>query len=193
MSTHRDHVPFASPLAYSPEPPRAIASVQTGEDRISLRRPAGTGEFVDGGWWPRSLDLIAELPALLTAAGAAGYGQVHRVSFALNAWDGPPPRKSTMLNHVVKLGGFRAQEPAEMSLVDSSGWKRVTVVVVPPGTDPVVARHALAMAGTAGDRHRAREILDLAHRASSAHAGQSGCVDERAAAGSGSEGAQVTP
>jgi len=35
---------------------------------------------------------------------------------------------------------------------------------VPPGTDPTIARRALAMAGTDGDRHRAAEILELAQR-----------------------------
>jgi hypothetical protein len=193
MTTLRDHVLVSSPAAASPQPSRAHASDPKPEDRIALRRPADTGAFVDGGWWPRSLDLIAELPALLIAGEAAGYGEVRRVSFALTAWDGHPPRRSRMLDRVIKLGGFRFQDPAEISLVDSSGWKRFTLVVVPPGTEPAVARRALAMAGMNGDLHRAREILDLAHRAAPIHAIESGCVDELAAASWDSEGGHVTP
>jgi len=153
MSTTSDHLPAGPPsLAADPG------------DRISLRSATDEGAFVDGGWWPDSLDLIAQLPALLAAGEAAGYRQVRRVSYALSSWDGPTPRHSTMLDRVVKLGGFRSQDPAELSLVDSSGWKRMTLVVVPPGTDPTIARRALAMAGTDGDRHRAAEILELAQR-----------------------------
>lgn len=96
-----------------------------------------------------------------------------------------------MLNRIVKLGGFRSQDPAEISLVDSSGWKRVTLVVIPPGTDPAVARRALAMSGLNGDRHRAREVLDLAKWGAPGHGIASGCVDELAAAGWESEGGRV--
>jgi Family of unknown function (DUF5994) len=193
MTTLSDHVLVTSPAAASPQPSRAHASDPTRDDRIALRRPADTCAFVDGGWWPRSLDLIAELPALLMAGEAAGYGEVRRVSYALTAWDGHPPRRSTMLNRVIKLGGFHFQNPAEISLVDSSGWKRITLVVVPPDTDPAVARRALTMAGMNGDRHRALEILDLAQHVPSVHSIESGCVDELAAASWDSEGGHVTP
>jgi len=193
MTTLRAPVLVGTSSISSRESPRAPASNAAPEPSIALRHPGDTGTFADGGWWPRSLDLVVELPALLMAVEAAGYGEVRRVSYALTGWDGPPPRKSSMLNRVVKLGGFRSQDPAEISLVDSSGWKRTTLVVVPPDTDSAVARRALIMAGTNGDRHRAREILDLAHRADAAHAIESGCVDELAAAGWESEGGHGTP
>ena len=193
MTTLFDHAPVNSPAAPGPERPLA-ASDPPRERSIALRHPADAGSFVDGGWWPRSRDLIAELPALLTALDAAGYGEVCRVSYALTAWDGHPPRRSAMLNRVVKLGGFQSQDPAEIGLVDSSGWKRITLVVVPPGTDPAVARRALTMAGLSGDQHRAGEILGLAHHTSApAHAIKSACVDELAAACWDSEGGRVVP
>jgi hypothetical protein len=188
-TTVRDHVLGGSPSAISPRPPRAAVPEAAREPSIALRHPGDTGTFVDGGWWPRSLDLLAELPPLLVAVEAAGYGEVRRVSYAMTAWDGRPPRKSPMLDRVVKLGGFPSQDPAEISLLDSSGWKRITLVVVPPGTEPAVARSALRMAGMNGDRHRARKILDLALAPNS----PSGCVDEVAAACSDSEGGRVMP
>ncbi|MBN9618590.1 MAG: hypothetical protein J0H43_02495, partial [Actinobacteria bacterium] len=97
--------------------------------------------------------------------------------YALTRWDPAVPRKVLMLDRVVKFGGFRMQEPAELTLVDSSGWKRVTIVVVPPDTAPAIAHRALALAGRNGDHHRAREILNLAGRPHG-----SVCVDELAAA-----------
>lgn len=161
--------------------------------RAVLRKPGDAAAYVDGGWWPYSLDLVAELPPLISAVEAAGYGEIRRVSYALTGWDGQPPRRSTMLNRVVKLGGFQSQSPAEISLVDRSERKRIILVVVPPGTDPAVARRALSMAGRNGDRHRARDILDLAHRAPPAHPAESGCINELAAAGWDSERGRVVP
>lgn len=137
-----------------PAPPRS-------RDRLRLRRPAG-GRFVDGGWWPHSLDLTVELPALVAAVEAAGYPEVRRVSYNLTGWINPP-RRVTILNRVIKLGGYRTQDPATISLVDSSGWKRTDLVVIPPRTDPVTAEHAMAMAGSDDDPHRADDILAMAH------------------------------
>lgn len=173
------------------EPPRRAESDSTPEPRIELRQPAGVGTFIDGGWWPHSLDLAAELPALLAAVEAAGYDEVRRVSYSLGGWDRQPPRKVQILNRVVKLGGFAWQDAAEINLVDGSGWKRVTIAVVPPDTDPTVARCALALAGTEGDRRHAREILEIAASVPPAHSGDAGCVDLLAASGWESEGGHL--
>ncbi|HET6907979.1 MAG TPA: DUF5994 family protein [Mycobacteriales bacterium] len=183
-------VPVVSTTVVLPEPARRASPPDV---RLTLRRPSGVGTFVDGGWWPHSLDLLVELPALLAAVEAAGYGEIRRITYALNAWNGRPPRKAAMLNRIVKLGGFRDQDPAEISLVDSGGWRRVTLLVVPPSATPVLAQHALAIAGTNGDRHHAREILDLAARSTSMHSSASGRVDEFAAARWDSEGGRVGP
>lgn len=163
------------------------------QPRIELRRPGDPGTFVDGGWWPASLDLTAELPALLHAVEAAGYGEVRRVNYALDSWDERAPRKTTTLpNRIVKFGGFRSQDSTELTLIDSSGWKRVTILVVPPDTDAAVAHRALALAGANGDRHHAREILHLADQPRSTHSGRSACVDDLAAAAWESEGGGST-
>src|SRR5690348_4127138 len=113
MTILRDDALVNSNQVPRPEPALAACD-QPREHSIALRHPADPGGFVDGGWWPRSLDLVAELPALLAAVEAAGYREVRRVSYALTAWDGRPPRRTTMLNRVVKLGGFQFQNPAEI-------------------------------------------------------------------------------
>jgi uncharacterized protein DUF5994 len=142
--------------------------------RLRLRSDANVGGFVDGGWWPRSLDLSVELPPLLTAMWSAGY-DVFRIVYNLTAWD-PAPRRLTASGRRVKLGGFRLQDKASISLVDSGGRKRIDLVVVPPQTDPVVAGRALALAGLDGDPHRAAEILAQASTPDAA-VNRSGCVD----------------
>jgi hypothetical protein len=129
---------------------------------LTLRQPDGAGtRFVDGGWWPRSLDLTAELPALIGAAEAAGYGSVRRVTYHLGGWDSAP-RRSAMLGRMIKLSGYRTQLPDVISLVDGSGWDHVDIVVIPPDTDSEIAGRALEMAGDDSDQHRAAAILELA-------------------------------
>jgi hypothetical protein len=131
--------------------------------RLRLRDPRDDDGFVDGGWWPRSLDLRVELPPLLTQMWSAGY-DVFRVSYNMTAWHPVPPRRLIVSGRLVKLGGYRTQDPASISLVDSSGWKRVELVVIAPQTDPVMAERALVLAGLHGDLHRPKEILEQASR-----------------------------
>src|SRR6476620_7867264 len=46
--------------------------------RMSLKPADSTPGYVDGAWWPRSPDLVVEIPALL-ARLATGWGAVDRV------------------------------------------------------------------------------------------------------------------
>ncbi|MGN6607985.1 MAG: DUF5994 family protein [Jatrophihabitans sp.] len=116
---------------------------------------------LDGVWWPSSLDLVAEVPPLVAAVEAAGYPRVRRISFALSGWDASVPRRITLRGSVIRLGGFNSQDEAELMLVDSSGWQRVLLLVLPPETAHEVA--ARAMAGiTSSDHVSARELLERA-------------------------------
>jgi Family of unknown function (DUF5994) len=126
--------------------------------RLRLRANLGSG-FVDGGWWPRSGNLSTELPPLLKAMWSAGH-QVYRVTYDLASWD-LPPRRMTVTGRPVKIDGYRSDGPM-LSLIDQSGWKRIDLVVIPPGTDAQVAHRALDLAGLDGDLHRAQEILHKA-------------------------------
>jgi hypothetical protein len=64
---------------------------------------------------------------------------------------------------VVKLGGYHTQDTASVTLIDTSGWKRIDLVVVAPQTKPQIAARVLVFAGLDGDLHRVGQILDLAH------------------------------
>jgi len=113
--------------------------------------------FFDGGWWPRSWNLAAELPGLLAALCATGY-HAHRVTYNLTARD-PPPHTLAVPGQVVKLDGYRGQDPAVIGFLDIASSHRVDLLVIPPDIDPGVAERALVLAGGEGDMHRAREIL----------------------------------
>lgn len=130
--------------------------------RIALRSPTERGGFVDGGWWPRSLDLAVELPDVLLALFASGY-VVHRVTYNLVGWLSPPAA-ITVAGRRISLGGVRNQSRSAITLVDTANTNsptvnRLNLVVVPPDSDPWVAGRALRMAGRDGLRLRPSEIL----------------------------------
>ena len=143
-----------STTASAPRTPSA-SDPAAGTARVRFRATPVPG-FVDGGWWPRSLDLEAELPGLVRAARASGR-PVFRVMYSLAAWQ-RPPRVITVDGAGVKLGGFRTVDPSIVTLVDASGWERMDLVVVPPDADPEFAASALDLA-SADHNHRALEIL----------------------------------
>src|SRR5690349_7982426 len=70
---------------------------------------------VDGGWWPRSPDLAAELPGLLSAS-APLIGRIERVGYHFADW-GPTPRKIRFDGAVVRLGGYRWQRAATVDVI----------------------------------------------------------------------------
>jgi hypothetical protein len=116
--------------------------------------------FIDGGWWPRSLDLAKELPPLIEEIFAAGF-DVTDVSYNLTAW-AQAPRHVPLSRRWVCLHGDVTQDAASIQLIDSTGLKPIVVVVIPPGTKPLVAENALVLAGRDGDLHRPDQILPRA-------------------------------
>src|SRR3954462_6421140 len=76
--------------------PIARSPVETGighreHPRLTLKPRALATGAVDGGWWPRSRNLAAEVPALLSVL-ADRLGTVEGVSYNPDDW-GPPPSK----------------------------------------------------------------------------------------------------
>jgi hypothetical protein len=118
-------------------------SVPATEPRLRLKPAAPATGHVDGAWWPRTRDLSAELPALLTALGSR-LGRVDRVTYQLGEWQAPNRRLSAG-EHVVRLEGFRSQRAGSLTVI---GWdrRRLTLLVVPPETGPGEAEHALTTA-----------------------------------------------
>ncbi len=129
--------------------------------RISFRQPISTSGAIDAAWWPRSLDLTAEVPALVEALWAAGR-EITRITYGLGAWN-PAPRRVVVHGRTVRLGGFATGDPLTIRLSDSSRRERIDVLVVPPETDPDVASRALLMAAVEGNARTAAEILSAAN------------------------------
>ncbi|WP_246843090.1 DUF5994 family protein [Allokutzneria sp. NRRL B-24872] len=124
-----------SPATTATEQPRQAL-------RLKLKPKAPTTGYVDGAWWPRSRDLSTELPPLL-AVLAIRLGRLQRVSYNLTTWDAAP-RRVHIDGHQVRLSGFRTQHPHTVDVIGLDGL-RLTLLVLPPRTDPVTA-HQVMMA-----------------------------------------------
>lgn len=130
----------------------------SGELRCSLKPANATPGHVDGAWWPRTPDLVAEIPALLDRL-ADGWGAVDRVSYDLSAWS-PAARRITVRGRRVRLDGFRGRRPADaIHLSGPAGNAILTLLVIPPDTDPEVAERALRRAGTGDNQDSTTDLL----------------------------------
>ncbi|MGK3201106.1 DUF5994 family protein [Amycolatopsis sp. MEPSY49] len=117
--------------------------------RLRLKPGAPTTGWVDGAWWPRSLELAAELTSLLPAL-TARLGRVERVTYHLAAW-APAPRRLRSGDEPgdVRLEGFRSPHTAALTVIGARS--RLTLLVIPPDADPDLAHHALMTAARRGN------------------------------------------
>ncbi|MFE9207549.1 DUF5994 family protein [Micromonospora sp. NPDC007230] len=142
--------PSTSALA-PPSPP------STPRLRIEPTRSART--LLDGGWWPRSTDPLAELPGLVLAIDLL-HGPIVRLLLNTEIWDGNP-RRLTVGCRVLRLGYFTSQ-PASLLTAICLNEDRVDLLVVPPDTPVDLAEAAMARAATAGNMVHAPQLLTVA-------------------------------
>ena len=144
-------------------PPRGeVASLPDDAARIRFRQPVSPTGYVDAAWWPRSLDLTAELPGLLDVMWTAGR-EINRVTYSMANWD-PAPRRLRVEGRMIRLGGFTGSDPLTIRLVDAWGNERLDILVIPPTTDPTIAQRALLYASEAGNPDRAETTMARASR-----------------------------
>src|SRR5437763_893887 len=77
--------------------------------RLRLKPKGPVTGYVDGGWWPRSRDLVAELPEL-AAVLSVRLGPVQRIAFPMDAWGPTPAGRVEIDGRRVRLEGFRSQD-----------------------------------------------------------------------------------
>lgn len=110
---------------------------------------------LDGAWWPRSRDIGAELPALLSAL-IAHLGPVTRVGLDSVAWEGLPTR-IVVDGQVVHIDSFPVGD--DTVLVTRGDRDIFSLLVVPPNAAPDAARAAMAQAVRADNISQAEQIL----------------------------------
>jgi len=124
--------------------------------RVRLAPTLSSRTVLDGGWWPRSTDPVAELPALILALHDR-CGPVSRVMLGLAGWDSRPGRLG-VAGRVVRLGWFTTQPVGLLTAICANG-DRIDLLVVPPDTGAAAAQAAMALAAQAANTIHAPDIL----------------------------------
>jgi hypothetical protein len=124
--------------------------------RLRLKPKDAPPSTLDGAWWPRSRDLLAELP-LLVEVLAMRLGYITRVTYVVTEWD-EAPRRLEIAGHVVRLHGLRAG-PEHLVTVTGPEPHRVSLLTIPPGASEVAGHDALIAASRRDNGDRPEEIL----------------------------------
>ncbi|MGO1050001.1 DUF5994 family protein [Crossiella sp. CA198] len=137
--------------------PPAAGAVQH-EPRVQLKPVDASPGFLDGGWWPNTMDLGRALPALLSALRER-LGPVSRVTYHLEHWL-PAPRRLTVGGRTVRLEGYRSPDPRTITVTGQSG-QRIVLLVVPPETAEPEARRVLELTAGPDNRDSAASLLGV--------------------------------
>lgn len=124
--------------------------------RLRLKPKAPPTGYVDGGWWPRSDDLLKELPDLL-AVLSVRLGAITRVMYNPGEWAKAGPRLLTG-RRAVQLEGHGLQP---VSTLEVLGINRETIMllVVPPQTDPDNAHETMMNAARPNNASTVEDLL----------------------------------
>lgn len=142
------HLPehFPDEIRRAVKPGTALLRLETTRDRQGI---------LDGAWWPRSRDIAAELPRLVTEL-VRYLGPITRVGLDANAWDELPTRL-TVDDRVVHIDSFPVGD--DTVLITRGDRDHFSLLVVPPRATPDAARAAMAKAVQAGNVAGAEQIL----------------------------------
>jgi hypothetical protein len=124
--------------------------------RLLLASTRANQAVLDGGWWPRSWDPVAELPGLLLALGAR-YGPIRHVMLNSGAWDSRF-RKLAVGADVIRMGWFSSLDTA-LLIATTDGGDQIDILVVPPATPAATAEQAMARAADPTNATHGPDIL----------------------------------
>lgn len=116
--------------------------------RLSLASASPVPGALDGAWWPRSRDLLRELPALTDVLDAR-WGRITRVSVNPAHWP-VIPRKVPATGHTVNVGWFADEQDPHKLILLSYTAGRWDLLVIPPETSAAAAARLMAAAATVG-------------------------------------------
>jgi uncharacterized protein DUF5994 len=135
-----------------------VPSTPPSRPRLVLARTRADYAVLDGGWWPRSWDPVAELPGLVLAL-AARFGPIRQLMLSSTAWDSRFRRLAAGAG-VVRMGWFTSMDPALLIATTYRG-EQIDLLVVPPQTPAAAAEQAMATAANPTNVARAPEILGM--------------------------------
>jgi hypothetical protein len=136
--------------------------------RLLLRQrppPLAPRMPLDGGWWPRSADPVAELPGLILAlqdsALAGDHGPIAHVLLRVADWNSRPRRLRVVGpddTRVVRLSWFDTLPAGLLTAIHSDGH-RVDLLTVPSGTGHGAATAAMQLAAHTANHLHTPELL----------------------------------
>ena len=126
--------------------------------RLRMDSEPSRTTVLDGAWWPRSADAVAELPTLLAALSDLR-GDISHVLLNAGEWDQPHPRRLGEGATAIRLGWYTSQPAGLVTIMSDFGRDRFDLLVVPPDASPASADTALTAAADASDRRRTPELL----------------------------------
>lgn len=124
--------------------------------RVCLVPVRASRAVLDGGWWPRSADPVAELPGLVMELSER-YGPVRQVMLNRRSWDAWP-RRLAVGARVIRIGWFASVDPA-LAIATTERGDQLDLLVVPPDVAEAAARHAMQRAADPTGTMRAPAIL----------------------------------
>lgn len=125
--------------------------------RLTVKPKSAAMGMLDGAWWPRSADPLAEFPAMI-AGIALRIGQPDRVAFNCAVWT-EAPGEIVIGGRIIELDGFRSLDK-DIVLLHGQDWHRMALLVIPPETAEKAAAAALARASDPYNTESASQILD---------------------------------
>ncbi|MFC5889417.1 DUF5994 family protein [Kitasatospora sp. CM 4170] len=126
--------------------------------RLSLAPPGERpGHRLDGAWWPRSRDLLLELPSLAADLDER-WGRITRITVNPAQWPVVPSR-IPVTGHTVHAGWFTTEQDEHTIAVFSYAPRRLTLLVVPPNTDAVDAARLMSEAADPAGTRTASDLL----------------------------------
>ncbi|WP_232068987.1 DUF5994 family protein [Mycobacterium mantenii] len=139
------------------------------ENRLQLKPYRSVSEHIDGAWWPRTTNLVGELPELLTSVSER-LGPVVMVGYRRNGWEATPA-SAELGGRTIELLGFTSDEPASVILIGADGH-HLTLHVIRPDAGEEIARKALEQAAIPADTQGApnrratvaRSVSDVADK-----------------------------
>ena len=133
-----------------------VASSPPSTPRLVLASARASQAVLDGGWWPRSWDPVADLPGLVLALSHR-YGPIRHLMLNSLTWDGRF-RRLAVGEAVIRMGWFASLDPAVLIATTDAG-DQLDILIVPPQTGPEAAHLAMTAAADPADTRRAPAIL----------------------------------
>jgi hypothetical protein len=112
--------------------------------RLALKATGSSPGLLDGAWWPRSRDLVRELPTLIDVLDPL-WGRITRIAVNPTHWP-VVPRRIPARGHVVKVGWFTTELDPHKILLLSYTAGRWDLLVIPPGTGAASAARLMKAA-----------------------------------------------